>query len=86
MKESPVTTGVGKMVGSMLSGFAAAKAVWDIGNMLSFMSYVTYQNDLGGGQVLTYTVTGYNIPLIGIHFDNDEFKGNFSATPLLMEA
>ncbi|WP_339034688.1 hypothetical protein [Spiroplasma endosymbiont of Cantharis rufa] len=66
-----------------LAGFNVAKAVWDIGNIVSFLSYRTYENDLGNGQVLKYQVIGFKIPLLGIEIDNDDFKKNINQVPLI---
>lgn len=67
----------------MLNMFGIAQKIWEAGNILSFMNYNTYENDLGDGQVLTYQVVGYRIPILDIDFKNDEFKQHLKATELI---
>ncbi|AGM26420.1 hypothetical protein SSYRP_v1c08310 [Spiroplasma syrphidicola EA-1] len=63
-----------KGLGKMMNGLQMAKAIWNIGSLISIFDFVTYQNDFGNGQVLYYTTTEISLPVFGRIWGQDFSK------------
>ncbi|WHQ37570.1 hypothetical protein E7Y35_01905 [Spiroplasma sp. SV19] len=73
---------IAKFAGKVVAGMQFAKAIWDIGNLVSPFRFNTYENDLGKGQKLYYQTTEFEIPILNIPLSGTNPSNVVNLTPI----
>ncbi|WP_348736812.1 hypothetical protein [Spiroplasma endosymbiont of Ammophila pubescens] len=71
-----------KFAGKLAAGLQIAKAIWDIGNLVSPFKFNIYENDLGNGQKLYYQTTEFEIPILNIQLSKTDPSRVVNLTPI----